>query len=663
MVGRLSAQQPISNPPINPAVAGDPRFISVQHLPRLSKVLGDGKAGSSAPGGLGAALQGLADSFGDPRFLVRTYIQPHCQRADPAEVPDDGGGAAAVDRQPLFSAVDDFLGGEQEQRQLFVLGDAGMGKTSLLVMLKLMQLTALWPKHDRCELLKIGDDTLAQIEKIKAPRKTVLLLDALEEDSASATKFHERVAELLRATAGFRRVIITCRTAYSQPDGRRDRFNELGRLAGAGYGRPTIYLSRFNDPQVDKYLKRRFRRMEEPARKRAKIVLSGMGALGSCPLVLSVFDDFVHSRSKVWSEFSIYETMVNAWLDREQSKSVGRKGGALDREVLLDVCVRIARLMALGKSRDSLSAAELAAAQMPATELQQLAGLDCRGAAFLLRDSAGCYRFSHPSIREFLIASGLGRGILHAGKKRVAATSLMITFFLEGDGSAIEWRALDLSEASLAGAHFTGADFSRSLLASADLGDAVFAKTSFDNADLKFCEARGAKFIDCGFKATSAAHASAASIVVERCQLTQASFVGTVLAGAGFQGCTIENTSFADADLSGAVFTRCTLAQCNFTAAQLSGASFRDCTLDGLKFDRCSLAGATFANSTPADVSLLSTDLRGADLDESFLGAVASGSVKNWQDAAWDSEDAKRLRFSKDRNAQNAAGIDCDVTR
>ena len=247
------------------------RFLSVEHLPRLTKAMAKGADTSSTPEGFDDGLRRLADAFGNPRFIARTYVGSHCQSEA-----DDG------ERRPLFATIDAFLEGDGDG-PLLVFGEAGSGKSSLLVMLKLLHLAGLWPKHHHCELLALGADSLAQIEAIKTPRKTVLLLDGFDGDPVAA-------AELARATAGFRRVIITGRSAG----------------CGAGFGGETIHLSPFNDPQVDKYLKRRFRRMEEPSRKRAKVVLAGMGSVGFRPLVLSAADDFLHSRTKEWTTYSVY---------------------------------------------------------------------------------------------------------------------------------------------------------------------------------------------------------------------------------------------------------------------------------------------------------------------------------------------------------------------
>ena len=302
--------------------------------------------------------------------------------------------------------INGFLGdGDQDNRRncLFLLGDAGTGKTSLLVMLKLAHLTALWPSHYHCELMKLGPSTSEIIRGLDTPRKTILLLDALNEDSSASGDVFGRVAEILRVTSDFHRVIVSCRTAYF-PGGRDEAFSRVGEFASGGLRCPSVYLSLFNNTQMDKYLKRRFRRMEEPNRKRAKSILNEMGAFRARPLLLSCADDFVHSRCKVWNEFSTYDAVVDAWLSRELGKIGSADARAkCSKETLLAACIKMARLMQLGGSRRSVSKSELEGSNLDESEISHVAFLDCRGRSFLRRDASGrlsVYPRQHPGVLD-----------------------------------------------------------------------------------------------------------------------------------------------------------------------------------------------------------------------------------------------------------------------
>ena len=70
----------------------------------------------------------LADIFGDPLHLARYYIEPSCQQLNPADFEED----ESIVREPIFERLEAFLSGDPERKNkhLFILSDAGMGKTS-----------------------------------------------------------------------------------------------------------------------------------------------------------------------------------------------------------------------------------------------------------------------------------------------------------------------------------------------------------------------------------------------------------------------------------------------------------------------------------------------------------------------------------------------------
>jgi len=84
--------------------------------------------------------------FSDPLELAKCYIEPHCQEINPADRLDDD---FFVSKEPIFKKIEDFIKMQtfqQGNNQLFILSDAGMGKTSFLVMFKLLSLTSFGQK-------------------------------------------------------------------------------------------------------------------------------------------------------------------------------------------------------------------------------------------------------------------------------------------------------------------------------------------------------------------------------------------------------------------------------------------------------------------------------------------------------------------------------------
>lgn len=83
-----------------------------------------------------AELEEIHNIFGDPTKLAKLYIEPHCQTTNPADQDED----TNAERIPISQWVEDFFsrpaGRRDGRNTAFLLADAGMGKTSFLVMLK-----------------------------------------------------------------------------------------------------------------------------------------------------------------------------------------------------------------------------------------------------------------------------------------------------------------------------------------------------------------------------------------------------------------------------------------------------------------------------------------------------------------------------------------------
>nr|VFK55089.1 MAG: hypothetical protein BECKTUN1418D_GA0071000_10277 [Candidatus Kentron sp. TUN] len=192
-------------------------FLSIDWFPKLVKqLLPLAKHLADRHDKRSEELRKIGDTFGSPFDLARYYVEPHCQDHNPVDYNEDQQ-LTSASRESAFSRIDTFLKGDfplltDGSRQLFILSDAGMGKTSLLMMIRLTHLLSFWPRGYDCQLLKIGEDTLDMINGLPNKANTVLLLDALDEDPLTWGNTTERALAILDATVHYRRVIISCRT-------------------------------------------------------------------------------------------------------------------------------------------------------------------------------------------------------------------------------------------------------------------------------------------------------------------------------------------------------------------------------------------------------------------------------------------------------------------
>ncbi|MDJ0838662.1 MAG: SUMF1/EgtB/PvdO family nonheme iron enzyme [Acidobacteriota bacterium] len=426
-----------------------------------------------------------------PLDLARTYVEPDCQQYNPAD--RDQGPVVEV-KQPVFEHFQSFLRQpvpfEDGSGHLFVLADAGMGKTSLLAMIKMGQVMALWPKGYRCVALKLGPETLGKIAQIDEAFRTVLLLDSLDEDpeAMGPGQIRARIDAILKATCHFLRVIITCRTQFF-PRGERDTFGRLDRVVLGRFRCQVIYLSLFNDDQVHAYLDKRFPLpwwrhifgQSRPEVAEALAIVQRMQVLRFRPMMLAYIEDLMKAPKLSGNTYDIYHTLIQAWLNREVAKS----NVQLNREELARASLALAHAMTISGKR-KMSPEELAQLDEPA--VKKLPSLVIEGRSLLNKNSDGHFRFAHYSVQEFLFVwQAVRRKKWPTG---VRPTDVMLTFLTEAGLENVDLSGIDLSGLNLGGyslnrVNWKGANLRDVNLVSADLRGAYLGGADLQGADLR----------------------------------------------------------------------------------------------------------------------------------------------------------------------------------
>jgi uncharacterized protein YjbI with pentapeptide repeats len=512
-------------------------------------------------------LTRLADLFGDPEALAKFYIEPDCQQFNPADENEDEG--PLVIRQPILQTLEQYIAVERNysKRQMFLLSDAGMGKTSILLMLKLSHLTSFWPRGYHCELLKLGPKSLEEISAIPAKPDTVLLLDALDEDPLAWDNVTARIRDLLVATESFKRVIITCRTQFFS--GGTDPFNRRGQVEVAGFLCPAIFNSLFSDAQVDAYLERRSVLNSDPSawKKRALQIVNSMGSLRMRPMLLSHIDDFMDSNESVWNHYTIYRALVSAWLLREQRKIQSAAEAYPTIEELKRACHVVALHMHSTGER-VISQSNLEMLVQKHAETKNIRFMHIGGRSLLNRDSLGNYRFSHYSIQEFLVADAVFTSGIPIDRESFRSTDVMKHLFAawiavapskDRQGASVE--LLPLDRASFAGQDLQGMNFSGMSLDGTNFNGSDLRDAIFDN-----CSLVGASF--------EGSNLQAARIV--RCNATGADFTRSDLRSAELFGTNFRSAQFRDSSLQGAQYDADTF----WSYSVLPAASGAICTRD-----------------------------------------------------------------------------------
>ncbi len=395
-------------------------FVNIQWVKPLAEML------KKIRGERAKQVEALTDEFGNFTPLLNYYEQPNCQYQNPADDDEDALPHSTVDKYPVFKALHEFLSKEIVERdgrsQMFILADAGMGKTSLLLMLKLMHLFDFWPKRYNCLLLKLGEHSLERINAQEGKANTVLLLDALDEDPMARGepgRVEQRLCDLLTASRHYRQVLITCRTQFFPKTG-LNPFRDPGLVTVEGHRCPLLFLSLFDDRQVEDYLHSRFpdpwhslfTGCANPRRLKAKAMLLPMKSLRFRPLLLTYVDELLQAKEQLHDVYQVFHALVRVWLGREIRKmKIQGLATVLSEAELWAACRLLAvYLQMVGHRELTETELDLLMARLPA--VKYLPRLDFGGRSLLNRNSNRDYRFAHYSIQEFLVVNALVEGVL-----------------------------------------------------------------------------------------------------------------------------------------------------------------------------------------------------------------------------------------------------------
>jgi hypothetical protein len=256
-----------------------------------------------------------------------------------------------------------------------------------------------------------------------ARKKTVLFLDALDEDLKAIDDHRKRLSELIGLSQKFRSVVITCRSQFFPKDEEIPTdTGVLTTLPAEGSKKISLqklYLSPFTGEQVETYLRRRHRWGRR--RNEARNVVRRIPDLVARPLLLTYVEDLTSSKGIEFA-FQMYETVVQKWCERESAFVAPDK--------LREFSERLAVEMFLARGERQME-------RIPEAELQPLAAKynidlknwQLRGRSLLNRDAGGHYKFSHRSILEYLFVKRFTRG--EAPQHSEAWTDLMKDFLLE----------------------------------------------------------------------------------------------------------------------------------------------------------------------------------------------------------------------------------------
>ncbi len=383
-----------------------------------------------------------SELFIDPVELAPYYVEPNCQPYNPADVNEEANDSGF--QMPITKYLAHFISTRVVYRdgsnQLFILSDAGMGKTSLLAMFKLAHINSFWPKGYHCTVFRLDGKVLDKIRRIEERRNMILLLDALDEDTSAIGRIEDRLIEILTETSNFKKVIITCRTQFF-PTGETDPFQRQDRVKLRGFSCPVVYLSPFDEEKVQEYLSKRHPRSwfeklfkKEQNNENMNDIVLRMGSLKTRPILLAHIDYLLDIPDLHENIYKLYRALIDVWLDREVRKSHHLGKESIKKENLLSACWILATKMQSSLLRE-ISLDDIK--DLGVDQRHDLELLDISGRSLLNRNSDGNYRFAHYSIQEFLVASRAVEDPHFEFTEEIPKTDLIEKFLIAADEQEI----------------------------------------------------------------------------------------------------------------------------------------------------------------------------------------------------------------------------------
>jgi uncharacterized protein YjbI with pentapeptide repeats len=360
----------------------------------------------------------------------------------------------------------------------------------------------------------------------------------------------DRLVALINELHNFRRVILTCRTQFF-PNDEIDPYKRIGKIKIGSYVCPMFFLSLFNDNHVEKYLDKRLDTSEEKIK--AKKIIMDMGSLKFRPLLLAHIDGFMEANRDEWTEYTVFETLIDTWLMREEAK-LKQQNSDLSHSDLIDACIAIARAMHTRGVRtiEESRLENLSAEDYP--ELTRIPQIDLGGRSLLNKNSDNEYRFSHYSIQEFLLAKGVVSRKIESPES-VRFTDRIFDFIEMNNPDNIIYKEIiyegaNLSRRNLDGRDFsniklTGANFSKASLNGANFQKAIGSNASFEKASLVEANMSYSKFDHANFSSTMLDRA-----IMEYCNFNSSDFRNASIVNSELSFSDLTNGNIGKADLS-----------------------------------------------------------------------------------------------------------------
>lgn len=366
------------------------------------------------------------------------YIKTKCQNIPPADLEElrsNHAFAVQENLMPFFLKKAFPFKSKTENRFYFVLSDSGMGKTTFLINLFIRYSNKL-KKAYKIRLLPLGsskiDEELKNINSDER-RKTILLLDAFDEDIRASVDYKFRLQEIVDLVWDYRIVIITSRTQFFDSDSNEPNNTGVFKFGGdkGHLSFQKIYISPFSDRDIKKYLRKKYLLFQISKRKKGFKIIKNCPNLMVRPMLLAYMDDLINFKNSIRNASQSYEALISKWIEREALRlEVEKRAGfkselrKFSDEIALDIYKNRQR-------RGGLYITSQEIKDFAYRNRINLSTLEMKSRSLLNRHSSGYYKFSHRSILEYLLATKIFKDKGSVGSIDLKSFDQAYKFYLE----------------------------------------------------------------------------------------------------------------------------------------------------------------------------------------------------------------------------------------
>jgi len=350
------------------------------------------------------------------KAATKLYINTMFQDIDPATLEEPLENQYSRQRSNLIKNFISKIFVDKNQNEAFflVLGDTGLGKTTFLINLfiKYKQKFTFFnviPYKYKIRLYPLNNGEFNSFVNLigeEEKNKTILLIDAFDEDIKAQVNVSERIDEIIELSKNFKFVIITSRTQFFNSQEEIPKYTKIHRSGGSKglYQLVKFYISPLTNKEIKKYINRRFSIFNRSKRNKANSILKHSPYLLARPMLLTQIDDLLDIDKSKITQLDIYRHLVNKWIDRESINCGQNFEKCKDKLLLmvLDIAIYIYKNPQANRYKYSIHIDNIKAISSRYSIDIEKFSQDPK--TILNRNADNYFKFAHKSIYEFLLA-------------------------------------------------------------------------------------------------------------------------------------------------------------------------------------------------------------------------------------------------------------------